>query len=582
MTRRWGFGPVFYWEWCLASRRWQLYAARSLFVALLLAALALVYWSLPDDPRRSPRQILADAGANFFYAVAGTQLALVLLAAPAATAGSICLDKARGGLLHLLVTDLSDAEIVLGKLAARLLPVLGMVFAGMPVLFLALLLGGISPEALLGAIWITLGVAVLGCALALTLSVWGRRTHEVLLATYMAWCLALLGNPLWRVLDSFFTLGPPPVWLEALNPFWLTFAPYSSPGLTGPSTALLFLGVALALAGALVVLAVTRVRAVAVRQAGRPARRPVVSLVGVAPLFRRPRWWPGPSLDRNPVLWRERRRRRTTGWMRFVWGLYVAGAVGFSVFAVALHLTPSAPSELAAFVNGIQVSVGLLLLSAAAASSLAEERARGGLDVLLASPLSTASIVWGKWCGAFRAVPRLAVLPVLVAAVLAQRNGAWRGVLLLAVLIVAYGAAVASFGLAAAVWVRRPGRAVAVSVSVYVLVAVGWLFAMLAMIRGSDEFVRGLASASPFFGVGWLTAVLEHKRAPSQVGYYVYGWVGGWAAFYLAAAWLLFLAVLFSFDRHLGRVRGRFGPRVPRRSEEPSVGNPDAQRVSAS
>jgi hypothetical protein len=154
-------------------------------------------------------------------------------------------------------------------------------------------------------------------------------------------------------------------------------------------------------------------------------------------------------------------------------------------------------------------------------------------------------------------------------------------VLLLAVLIVAYGAAVVSFGLAAAVWVRRPGRAVAVSVSAYVLIAVGWLFAMLAMIHGTDELVRGLASASPFFGVGWLTAVLEHGRPSSQVAY-VYGWVAGWAAFYLAVAWLLFLAVLFSFDRHLGRVRGRFGSRVSRRSEEPSVGNPDGQRVSAS
>ena len=51
------------------------------------------------------------------------ELALILLAAPAATAGAVCLDKARGTLDHMLVTDLSNAEIVLGKLAARLVPV---------------------------------------------------------------------------------------------------------------------------------------------------------------------------------------------------------------------------------------------------------------------------------------------------------------------------------------------------------------------------------------------------------------------------------------------------------------------------
>ena len=69
--------------------------------------------------------------------------------------------------------------------------------------------------------------------------------------------------------------------------------------------------------------------------------------------------------------------------------------------------------ELGAVINGVQVAAGLLLLSVSAATSLAEERQRGSLDVLLATPLSTRSIVWGKWWGAFRGVPPLLVLPVL-------------------------------------------------------------------------------------------------------------------------------------------------------------------------
>ena len=48
-----------------------------------------------------------------------------MLAAPAATAGAICLDRACGTLAHLLATDLSDPEIVLGKLAAQDLTGLG-------------------------------------------------------------------------------------------------------------------------------------------------------------------------------------------------------------------------------------------------------------------------------------------------------------------------------------------------------------------------------------------------------------------------------------------------------------------------
>ena len=105
---------------------------------------------------------MAALGESFFIAVAGTQLTLVLLIAPAATAGVICLNRARGTLSHLLMTDLSNAEIVLGKLAARLVPVLGLVGCTLPLLGILTLLGGIDPNALFGAFLVTLGVALLG------------------------------------------------------------------------------------------------------------------------------------------------------------------------------------------------------------------------------------------------------------------------------------------------------------------------------------------------------------------------------------------------------------------------------------
>ena len=56
--------------------------------------------------------------------------------APAATAGAVCLDKMRGTLDHMLATDLSNAEIVLGKLGVRLVPVLGLVACVLPIMAL--------------------------------------------------------------------------------------------------------------------------------------------------------------------------------------------------------------------------------------------------------------------------------------------------------------------------------------------------------------------------------------------------------------------------------------------------------------
>src|SRR5262249_59999341 len=158
MGQRWGAGPVFTYEWLMASRRWQMYALRAVVIALLGVGLTIVWWKKTHG---QPLTIssLAATGESFFYTLVGIQLALVLLAAPAYTAGAVCLDRARGTLLHLLATDLSDAEIVLGKLLARLLPVLGLVLATVPVLFAAILLGGIDPEAALGAVLVTLGAA---------------------------------------------------------------------------------------------------------------------------------------------------------------------------------------------------------------------------------------------------------------------------------------------------------------------------------------------------------------------------------------------------------------------------------------
>ena len=130
------------------------------------------------------------------WRLSGTQLTLVLLAAPAATAGAICLDRARGTLIHLLVTDLTDREIVLGKLAARLTPVMVLVAATLPVMELLSLLGGVDPDALVKAFVVTVGVGVLGCCLALVFSIWIRRTHEALLATYAVWGLWLLARPM--------------------------------------------------------------------------------------------------------------------------------------------------------------------------------------------------------------------------------------------------------------------------------------------------------------------------------------------------------------------------------------------------
>ncbi len=128
----------------------------------------------------------------------------------------------------------------------------------------------------------------------------------------------------------------------------------------------------------------------------------------------------------------------------------------------------------AAHVNAWQVAIGLLLLSVSAATTLAEERDRGSLDVIMTTPLTTREIVWGKWWGTFAMVPRLAILPIWVASGAAMVSDGGVGLILMIGLILAYAAAITSFGLALATWVPRLGRVVSISVLAYVLIAAGW------------------------------------------------------------------------------------------------------------
>ena len=486
-TRSWpGLGPVFAYEWLTASRRWQGYALRSLLVLLLLLGLSGVWLGHHDGTGELSVRQQAEIGRAFYAVTTLILLGLVGLAAPAAAAGAICLDKARGNLTLLFATDLTDAEIVLGKLAARLVPVLGLIACAAPVLALATLFGGVDPAMPTGAILVCLACGVFGCTLALTLSVWGRKTHEVLLATYAFGIFWLLSAPIWAGLVWMLPWWARPAWLPGslalvpYNPVFLALAPLSAggpPGLgpMGLGAQARFCALGLLTSALLAAAATWRIRAVVIRQAGRgEATRRADHPAGArrGPLARLARLLPSPSLDGNPVLWREWHRRRPSRWSVAVWGLFGVLSGGFSLWVIVEALDralPGAPG-IGGVISGVQVSAGLLLLSISAVTSLAEERQRGSLDVLLATPLSTRSIVLGKWWGAFRGVPPLTVLPVLIAAAMATHTGFALGPVLIGGLVVAYGAAITSLGLALATWLPRMDRAIGLTAGLYVVV----------------------------------------------------------------------------------------------------------------
>ncbi len=543
----WILSPVFIYECVVAARRWQTYAVRTAFLGALLVSLVIV-WVLrvADHHGGLSRNALGAIGEAFFVTIAGTQLVLMLLAAPAYTAGSICLDKARGTLAHMLVTDLSAAEIVVGKLGAHGLPVLGLLLAGLPVLVLATLLGGIEPEAVLGSFFVCLGVALVSCSVALVLSVWGNKPYEVMLATYLVLVVWLLALPVWLGLQRPWGLGITPDWLKLSNPFALLFAPYLWPGGLPFRAFAEFVAGSVGVSMLLIVLAILSLRPAFRRE---PIRRP-----------RKRHWrWPrllrfGPGLDFNPVLWREWHRRVPSRWLRVIWGVYALVSIVASL--IALSVANRRTGELAAFVNAFQFSIGLLLVSITSVASLFEERVNGSLDVLLTTPLSTAQIVWGKWLASFRVVALVGILPALLAIgvfVTSPRVEASVQVLVMIALLFAYGALVNSLGLALATWVQRFGVAIGLTVTAYILLAAGPVLLLLAVGPVSED-MRGFACLSPWYGVGLTTAELD-RHGPGAVESIL--WKFFWLFSYAAVALVLAWATLRTFDRCIGRARSR-------------------------
>jgi ABC-type transport system involved in multi-copper enzyme maturation permease subunit len=570
-----GTGPVFAYERLTASRRWQNYGLRSFGVAALLVAMGTIASARGAFFEGSSVNTLDDyakLGESYLFAIIGVELALVMLAAPAATAGAICVDRSRGTLEHMMATDLSDSEIVLDKLASRLMPVLGLIACSMPVLALATLLGGVDLFALAVGFLVVASVAVFGCSLALALSVWARKPYEVVLAMYSVWAIVLLGPSLWERLAHWRFLSAPPEWIVLANPFYVAFAPYSRTGGLGPVIYLGFFAAALGLSLIFVLLTIGKVRTASIRDRNREETAPRLSTIN-----RIARRLPGPSLDRNPVLWREWHRTRTPRMSLFLIVLIsmTTAACAFqavSIWNIGLDRGGGWISGYDGLIYYLLPAFfGLLVLSATAPMSLSEERQRGSLDVLMATPLSTRSIVLAKWLSVFRVVPWLAVGPALLGLALAlsptlrSRHGFGEPPMdlsdrlaacgLLAATLLAHGAAMTTLGLCLATWVQRQGKAVGMNVTFFVLLSCAWpLVISMGSSRPTEPHSMRWDLLSPIVTVALvvddLVGPVYHYRIPI-------GNIAICDVVMLLVSLSLLAANIGTFDRHMGRMPER-------------------------
>ena len=302
MAARVGLGPVFAADCLSTSRRWQVYAGRALLVASVLLAIGLVWLNRYSGARFISFRDFAAAGSAMIRAIMVLELTLALAIVPAVTAGVICQDKMRGGLTLMMVTDLSDVEIVLGRLASRMVTVLGVIACGLPVLAILTAFGGVDPVEIATGTMVIVGVAVMAVCLSLTFSVWATKPHEALTATYAAFGVWLLPLLAWSAMFPGF-----PVRLNFLhhsNPLWLLTATDWEPKAASPSLRFEFFIGSLVVSAMLAAISIWQIRPVTLRQASRSARSSRSRGAANARWFGR-FGMPQVSLDSNPMLWRK-------------------------------------------------------------------------------------------------------------------------------------------------------------------------------------------------------------------------------------------------------------------------------------
>ncbi len=299
----------------------------------------------------------------------------------------------------------------------------------------------------------------------------------------------------------------------------------------------------------------------------------VATIAGIGVLGRMLRWLPGPSLDRNPVLWREWHRSRSPRVALLLGVLIVMTTVacGFEAFVVWNDGVDWGGASLSVaggvYSYMLQVIVGLMVLSAVAPLSLSEERQRGSLDILMTTPLSTRTIVVGKWLSTFRLVPWLVIGPGLLAWAMATspklmaRRGTtyapgeflYAGALVV-ITILAHGSAITSFGLILATWIRRQSRAIGISVTLFVLTAIGWplLVGQISNRPGGRSYPLG-AALSPIYTVEALVGQLTY---PNDEFRDLLWEVTAWDLGMVVVAIGLMELTVRTFNRCLGRMAG--------------------------
>lgn len=528
-------GPVFARELVTLPRRGRLHFYRAAYVGGLLLISTTAWQVLAGTGRVQNVGDLARFGATLFQVLAPLQMVVAVFFAALTAASRVALEKDRQTLVLLLLTRLTNVELVLGKLTASLMGVLALLVAGLPLFMLSALLGGVSFAQIGSVLLVTMAATVLAGSLGSTLAFWRDKTFQTLAMTAMAivfWTAACEAVARGAFGDQWRGLGAA-TWAAGLSPWHAVLEatrPFTDAEQVFGAAALpvaLFLAMALAATAGLNGLAILRVRA------WNPSREVLRAKVGQVGAITSEAADAGPLPRRvgkrgasrgvwdNPVLWRE---VRTWAYGRRVVVIRLAYLLLSALSAIGLRslvwLGGGSPLDLALPLVPLLV-VSLMLVNMQAVTAVTSERDHRALDLLLVTDVTAKEFVYGKLGGIFYNTKEMILVPLALCGYLWYVGALgdenllylWGGWLVMAVFA-------AVLGLHVGMNYANSRAAIAVSLGTVFFLVVGVAVSMRILVAFSGSFTTQLQA---FFaamvggGVG-LYVALGHRNPSPAIG----------------------------------------------------------------
>lgn len=396
-------GPIFVRELTTVPRKKSHYAARAAMVGLLLVLGVTVWQAMVGFDRDAGLGETARFGQIIFQLSVFVELVLVMFFATLSAASAVSQEKDRRTFVLLLLTDMADYEIVLGKLVGALLPISALLLVSLPVFTLFLLLGGIDPSQVIQAAVVLLATAFAAGSLGGLVALWRERTFESL-------ALATLFLVLYLCLSQavgFFAPAGVHAWVDP----WAAMTTVIYPNVNGGGFAPAY-GYGLFMLGMCVLanaLGIWKLRkwnpsGEPIMQREKSAADPEADMTPEQLKDYRAKAHAAPGAVRevwdNPILWREVKTLaygRRPILIKLAFGIVLALVL---YLGISLLYQPGGKPAYAAAYGLVPLAVvSMLLIASQSVTSITSERDGGALDVLLVTDISPREFVFGKLLG---------------------------------------------------------------------------------------------------------------------------------------------------------------------------------------